>query len=260
VVVTPGVIPALIDADTFARAGAALARGRGRTAPGSRRYLFTHLLVCGGCGAYMRGQPDHGRKVYICSSYKEYGTKACGRHTVHERALWGAVLDTLKDDLLSPQRLDAVEAEVAQRLETERGSGEAERLRADEERLARDIAQGHANLARLPADLLPGVIGQVRAWEGQRAEVLARLHELEHGAEASKAVLDEARRQLRRLREALAGDDEEAQNAVVREVVSKVEVRFTRPEGSRKSRPDEVLLYVRPGLGLSHLFTSDCRG
>jgi DNA invertase Pin-like site-specific DNA recombinase len=118
-------VPALVDRDTFARAAAALARQKkcGSPATDDNRYLFTHLLTCAACGAYMRGNPHHGRKTYLCSLYKEYGTKACLRNCVSEAEVWSAVLGALADDILSPARLDEVEAELERRLEADRNNG-----------------------------------------------------------------------------------------------------------------------------------------
>jgi site-specific DNA recombinase len=265
VVVVPDILPALIDRDTLARAGVALERSRGRTspAPGTAGYLFTHLLVCGDCGSFMRGQPDHGHKGYICAKYKEYGSRNCHRNTVAESQLADTILGALRDDILSPTRLDAVEAEVARRLEQERSSGEANRLRARAERLGRDIDQGNRNLALLPPDRLPGVVAQVRSWEEERQGLLTRLGELENGTEEAVALLAEARKQLWRLRDAVADGDVEAQVTVLREVVSKVEIHFDHqhthgkrsPTGTGRtiSRAVKAVVYVRPGLGLSCL-------
>jgi len=226
-------------------------------------YMFTHALVCGDCGSYLRGQPIRGGKGYTCSKYKEYGTHACYRNTVHERVLREAVIGALPDDILSPERLDAVEAEMERQLAKEQASGTPDRRRKQIAALDRDIARGNANLARLPEDRLAGVIAQVRQWEGERAGLVALLGELEGGTEA-KAILAEARKQLWRLREALQGNDEEAQATVIREVVSKAEVRFTHershgrrsPTGLRRviSSPTGLLLHIRPGLGVSQLF------
>jgi DNA invertase Pin-like site-specific DNA recombinase len=196
VIVVPDVIPAVIDRETFARAAAALSRMQKRTSPRpDASYLFTHLLVCGDCGTFMRGQPDHGHKGYICGKYKEYGQSAsgCSRNTVKEADLFASILDAIKDEILNPERLDAVEAEMERRLEAERASGEAERLGRRIEALDRDIAQGNANLARLPEDRLPGVIAQVRQWEGERAGLRERLEHLEGGDAQGKAILAEAR-------------------------------------------------------------------
>src|SRR5262249_2257300 len=188
---TPDVLPPLVGRDLFVRAQAALARHRGRTSPGAAEnpYLFSHMVVCSECGAFMRGQPLRAGKGYLCSQYKEYGVKACQRNAVTEAQLWGAVLGKLRDEILSPRRLDAIEAEMERRLMAEQRSGEAGRLKKQIASLDRDIAQGNANLARLPGDRLPGVIAQLRAWEKEREGFIARLDDLENGAEQLKAVL-----------------------------------------------------------------------
>jgi DNA invertase Pin-like site-specific DNA recombinase len=270
--VTPDVLPPIVSRDLFARAQAALARQKKRTSPNGEEnsYLFPHMVICGECGAFMRGHPLRWRgKGYLCSRYKEYGRKACHRNTVLEAQLWDVVLGKLKDEILSPERLDAIEAEMERRLEAEQRSGEADRLKKKIASLDKDIAQGNANLARLPEDRLPGVIAQVRAWEGEKTGLATRLDDLENGAEQLKVILAECRRQLWRLRESLDGEDAEAQAAVVREVVSKIEVHFVHEkthgrrsrtgQGRTISRPVRAIVYLRPGLGLSDLsclFTS----
>jgi DNA invertase Pin-like site-specific DNA recombinase len=267
-IVAPDIIPPLIDRNTFTRAGTALAAAQKRTSPqGDFRYLLTHALVCGDCGAFLRGQPDHGRKSYICAKYKEYGSEACHRNTVLEAPLLESILAVLLDEVLNPARLDAIEAEMDRQLQAERDAGGIERLRQQIGALEHDIAQGNVNLARLPEDRLAGVVATIRGWEGERDTLRARLGELENGSDESRHVLDEARKQLWRLREALEGDDEEMQAAVVREVVSKIEMRFTHEQthgqrsatgkGRTLNRPAGAVLYVRPGLGLSCVVTSD---
>jgi hypothetical protein len=206
----------------------------------------------------MRGQPIRGEKGYICARYKEYGTGACYRNTARENVVKDAMLAKLLDDILSPARLDAVEAEVEKRLKAEERSGEADRIRARAAQLAKNIDQGNARLALLPEDRIPGLVAKLREWEGERKGLLERLDDLEKGGAETKAVLAEARRQLWRLRESLLGDDVEAQAAVVREVISKAEVRFTHEkthgrrsatgEGRTLSLPCKLRLYVRPGL------------
>jgi DNA invertase Pin-like site-specific DNA recombinase len=268
VIAAPDLIPAIIDRDTFARASAALARAKKCTRPGgTASYLFTHMLVCGDCGSYMRGQPDHGHKGYICAKYKEYGSEACSRNTVSEKVVKEAILGAVLNDILDPNRLDEIEAEIKRRLRDEVKSGEADRLRRQINAVGVKIARGNENLALLPADRLSGVIAQLRQWEANRSQLEERLTELDSGGAQAQAILDEARKQLWRLRESLQGDDEEAQATVIREVLSKAEVRFSheRTHGGRSptghgrllNRPCGLLLYVRPGLGLSHLCISD---
>jgi site-specific DNA recombinase len=144
VIIVPDAIPAIIDRETFARAALALQRSKGRTAPKGAllKYLFCHTLICGDCGAWMRSRPDHARKTYFCSRYKEYGSSACYRNQVQEEMVKKAILGRLLDDILSPARLDQVEAEVKRQLDAEKRSGEAERLKAKAQALSQQIDQG----------------------------------------------------------------------------------------------------------------------
>jgi DNA invertase Pin-like site-specific DNA recombinase len=270
-IIVPDLIPPLIDRDTFMRAQAALAASQERSSPArGLRYLFTHLLVCGDCGAFLRGGPDRvhkEQKSYLCGKYKEYGTTACYHNSVLEKPLLQSILAVLLDDVLNPARLDAIEAEMARQLEAERDAGGVKRLRKQIADLEHDIDKGNARLLKVSDDLLAGVEAKIREWKQERDNLAARLDELEGGAGESKKILDEARRQLWRLRESLKGDDEEAQATVIREVVTRIEVRFTHEKMhgkySRKGKGGKLLnrsagaiLYVRPGLGLSCLSTS----
>jgi hypothetical protein len=253
------------------RRAMALDRGRGKTSPCQWEdgYLFTHMLVCSECGAFLRGQPASGRRTYICAKYKDHGMGACYRNTVSEAPLKRAIIAGLENDILSPDKLDALEAEMERQLKAEQRSAEAERIQKQIATVDRDIAQGNSNLVRLPEDRLPGVITMIRQLEGERAGLVARLHDLENGATEMKEVLDEARKQLWRLREGLLDGDEEAQTTVIREVVSKIVVEFrrTRTHGKRSpksegrwlSKPTEAVVYVRPGIALSCLFNASGR-
>jgi hypothetical protein len=256
VVLVPDIIPPLIDRELFVRAGLVLEASQKRTSPNgdNMRYLFTHMLTCGDCGAFMRGQTDRRCRnsiSYICSAYQEHGTRACHRNMVCEETLLKAVLSKVLNVVLDPVRLDAIETEMKLQLQAEQSSGEADRLRGKIAALERDIAQGNINLARLPEDRLAGVVATIRGWEGEKTGLETRLKELETGTSQQQVVLDEARRQLWRLREGLEGDDREMQAAVIREVVSKIEVQFASTKNAKKA-----ILYVRPGLGLSCLDTS----
>jgi DNA invertase Pin-like site-specific DNA recombinase len=260
-IIAPDIIPPLIDRDTFMRAGAALAASKKRTNPNQESiYLFTHALVCHDCGAYLRGRLNGKRKSYLCAKYKEYGPLACYRNLVYEKPLLNSILAVLLDDVLNPARLDEIETKMKRHLDAERDQGGINKLKKQIAALDKNIAQGNRNLTCLPEDRLAGVVDTLRALEGEKTGLQARLKELETGASQQKAILDEARRQLWRLRESLEGDDEEAQAAVVREVVSRIEVKFSHEERRGKSRkkrntpqPTGAILYVKPGLGLSCL-------
>jgi hypothetical protein len=267
-IVAPDIIPPLIDRDTFTRAQAALTASQKRTSPAAGfQYLFTHALVCGDCGSFMRGQPVRGHKCYICAKYKEYGSGACHRNTVREATVLKSLVAVLLDSVLDPARLDAVEAEMTRQMEAERDSGGVDRLRRQIEALDRDIAQGNINLARLPEDRLAGVVATIRGWEKERDTLQARLGELESGTGESQHALAEARKQLWRLRDALEGGNLEAQAAVIREVVSRIEVHFkheqthgkrsTKGKGRVLNKPAGATVYIQRGLGLSCLSSSE---
>lgn len=103
----------------------------------------------------------------------------------------------------------------------------------------------------------------------EREDLLARIRELETGKGEMRSVLNVAREELWRLREALVGDDEEAQMTVAREVISKVEIRFTHEttgghrsptgKGKKVNKASGIVIYVRPRLGISCLFIPDWR-
>jgi DNA invertase Pin-like site-specific DNA recombinase len=261
VIMVPDVVPPIIDRDTFARAALALERAQERTSPNPdhAHYLFTHMLTCGDCGSFLRGQPVRGKKRYLCGKYKEYGTKACNRNSVTEDAVKATLFTALRDEILSAQRLDGIEAEIIRQLKEEQHSGASERLTKQIADLDKKIAKGNGNLALLPPDRLPGVIAQIRKWETERGELVERLNDSTSGGDKAKALLAEARKQLWRLRDAIVQDDAEAQAAVVREVISRIEVKFTHehthghrsPTGKKRlyNRPTGLMVYVRPGLG-----------
>lgn len=266
VVIVPDVIPPIIDRDTFARAKTNLEQSRTRTSPcrDQNHYLFTHMLVCGDCGSFLHGQLNRGRKSYVCSKYKEYGPTACHRNTVEEKRLMRTILAVLQNDIFCPAHLEAIEKKLTVRIKEEKSSGETERLKARAESLAKDIAQGNINLARLPDDRLPGVVAQVRSWEDERAGIVSRLSELENGSERLAKQLAETKKQLWLFRDALFLDDEEAQTTVIRQVVSKIEVRFdhiitkgqhsSTGKGRRRNQAASIGVCLRPDLGLSYLF------
>src|SRR5262249_23496503 len=159
-----------------------------------------------------------GRRFYVCSSYHRLTSEACYYNTVNEEPLLDAVIRVLEEDCLCPGRFDAVEVEMLRQLEEEEQSGEPDRLRRRAAELAGLVEQGSRNLALLPPDRLPGVVAQVRSWESEQEEVLARLREIENGRAEVQKILTIAKAELWRLREALQADDADALRAVLREL------------------------------------------
>ena len=69
-----------------------LYQGNGRTR------LFSGLVFCGDCGAYMATQAKNKTGVFmVCSTYKRFTSKYCSRHAMQEDQLEKLVLEDIKN-------------------------------------------------------------------------------------------------------------------------------------------------------------------
>lgn len=102
-----GTHPAIIDADTFARAKERLLAmdraAEGRTKPSNT--TFTKMLRCGKCGAYYRRTSHAGKAFWNCHTYTKLGKAFCKTSLLPEETLWAATAEVLgtqsfdRDDL-----------------------------------------------------------------------------------------------------------------------------------------------------------------
>lgn len=46
--------------------------------------LFKGLIKCMNCGRNFNFKNDHGQYIYLCSGYKNYGSKVCQRNVIFE--------------------------------------------------------------------------------------------------------------------------------------------------------------------------------
>lgn len=263
--------PAIVDRDTFQRVQEVLAENRKRTSPKTKtlgRYLLSRMVVCGRCGAFMTGKGDsarkgeQGHKAYFCTSALRLGKHVCPNKRIREDRLLDSVIRALQEQYLAPEKFAELEAEMKRQEEAARApGGEADRLRGRLDELNAAIDQGHANLAILPGDVLPGVIAKVRAFEGERGQVAAQLEKLESGDRQRdiEEVLKIAKAELWRLREGLQADDPDLVTAVLREYVDRIEVHFVEEKRGSKSVQafDHGIIYLRPEATSSHLACSD---
>ena len=122
------------------------------------------------------------------------------------------------------------------------------------------IERGNENLAVLPADLLPGVVAKVRAWEKERCRAAAELEKLDSGARqlGLEEVLKVAKAESWRLREGPQSDDPELVLAVLREYLDRVEVHFVEERRGKKTVQvfDYGVIHLRPDATTSHLSCS----
>jgi hypothetical protein len=242
-VVRPNAIEPIVDRETFTRVQDALAHNRKRTARAdSRAYLLNRLLVCSHCGAYMTGG---GRGRYVCATYHRFGRR-CHQNAVREDAILPRIVQTVRQAVLNPDVLSELREELARRLDEQQG--EPGRLREQLAALDAQVRQGARNLL-LVTD--PGAIDEMQrtlaGWRSEREQRAARLTTLERSRVDTETEVKRLEGHLWRLRDALADADPSAVQGVIREVVERVELRFTHhPCGKRiLSRLDGGTVVVR---------------
>jgi DNA invertase Pin-like site-specific DNA recombinase len=99
VVTGTGIIPAILDRETWTRVLAILNTPRPTAmGPGVRRHWLTGLLFCGLCGTKMIGKPDaHGTTRYTCAR-----PRGCGRIVVAKKNIEPFIADAIAEVIDSP--------------------------------------------------------------------------------------------------------------------------------------------------------------
>jgi site-specific DNA recombinase len=186
-----GVTPAIVSPELWQAVQDRLTTTTGATTRnGARPYLLRGLISCDVCGLPMRTQPEHGRRVYRCSS-REKACGACGGKRVPadvvEAELWTELEAFFSDD-------ERVEAEVARLRARDDATGlAAERARAQERanRFQRQVEALGERLRTVAADdVMWGVIeGQIRQAERERKEAAGDLDAAERAIAAHEAAI-----------------------------------------------------------------------
>jgi hypothetical protein len=221
-------------------------------APSIGAYLFSGLLTCSHCGRTLAAVRQRGKARYRCHKYGSAGEVVCGFQSVPEAWVFDKVVTALEEEVLAPGRLEALRAEVRRQDEEERAPEAVDPLRKRLADLEAQIERGNQNLALLPADRLPGVIAAVRGWEKERDDLKAELERRRGGGRLEG--LDEAvaacEGLLWRLREARQAGDDLLLRQVLREAISRVELRWEwRPYGKKaRSVPVGGVIHLRPQL------------
>jgi site-specific DNA recombinase len=256
-VVLPGRNEAIIDRPLFERAQVRLARNRGRTspAPNGGDYPLTGLLICGDCGCRLIGKNARGKRLYLCGKYHNDGRHACHGNGVMESRVLGAIVGKLQDVILNPENLQRLRDEVRRQEDEERR--ERPGRQAELERQIRDLAQkidrGTERMALVDIDLMPEFAAKVRSWKEERARLTAQLDEVRKPTQA-RADLEEVIRvvedQITRLRDAVVEGEPSLVRAVLREMVSKVEMHFEQVSHGKRNHSVFVrgIIHVR-GMG-----------
>lgn len=124
-VVAGGVIPAMLDRETWDRLRAVLSAPRGGNGGSSvRKHYLTGLAICGRCGQKLVARPDaRGHTRYACPP-----PRGCGGLVVAKKYLDPLIAEAIAIRLDSPQFQQAVEA----RAQRNGAHVDLEQLRADE--------------------------------------------------------------------------------------------------------------------------------
>jgi DNA invertase Pin-like site-specific DNA recombinase len=253
-IVRPDAHEPLIDRDTFERVQARLQGNRSLTTPHrcGGNFVLSRLLVCGHCGAYLVGVTEYGRRRFVCGGYLAYGKGHCRRNKVGEKALVNLLLKKLQEAFLDPDNLRRLREEAAALQAERRGEGNLSRLRRAADALEKKIRQGNERLLILPADRVAGAVETLRAWEAELKSVRdeQRRAEGESPAEDLEKSIAAAETVLWRLQEAWREQDAPLMRRLFREMLSKVELRWSfRTAGKRT--------FARLSGGMVHLQSTE---
>jgi len=266
-VVTRDAHEALVDRETFARVQARLKGNAKKTTPhvGGGNFVLSKMLVCEHCHNFLIGQTHYGKRVYICGSYLQYGKAVCFRHWIEEKRMLRFLLRKLQQTFLDPANLQTLRAEMAARQTKHRSPNNVARLKGRIAELGDMIARGNHNLLIVPPDLVPGLVEAQRKLVREKETLQRELIGLETYSPVDDLEKDIAAAEgvLWRLDEAVKTEDHALLRQLLKEVVSKVELRWTHQElkkitrcqvegGVVRLRPSAEVSELSPSAGQSH--------
>src|SRR5262249_14562096 len=154
----------------------------------------------------------------------------CHRHQVLEQALVRCVVAKLQRELLNPANLELLREELHRQVAEARSESPRQlgRLRQEITELDAKIDQGSERLLTLPPDVVRDAAAKLREWKNRRQALsleLERARQVPKPEDADAAVAA-AEQQLWRLREGLEAADPGLARAVLREMVSRIELRW----------------------------------
>jgi DNA invertase Pin-like site-specific DNA recombinase len=261
-----------IDPDLWQRVQARIAQ-RKRDKQHVRRkdhYALTGLLRCGFCGGPMHGhvhrctRPEGGQyeyRRYECSTPRVKGHSVCCGPTVREDRLLPLLVQTIEQQYLNPERQQAIEQQLLERIESkhERNPARAERLKKQLHDLDADIIRGRRNLLRCKDDIsFMELNKELQEWLVKREQWTKELAKIE---QEQATPLHEAKREVRQARERLANLRKKLHDAalnptkvaaVLRQLVVQIDLHFEQPMKRRERfRFARGVIKIRPGLTLT---------
>ena len=181
-----GTHEALVTREQFEKARQVL-KERGFTVTHPRAvasdYLLSGILYCGLCNAKMLGTTAKGGQFvyYGCQNYLKKGRQACAAGLVGRDRLEGAVIDTLKDDVLTDANLTELVHLINEEANLSRGTsakrlGETDtQLKALNGRLDKlyvALETGHVDMADL-GPRIKALRAQIETAEARKREISA---------------------------------------------------------------------------------------
>jgi len=137
------------------------------------RYLFSGLMVCGGCGS---GFSKVGKNRFGCSAARNKGAAICtSRATIRREDLEARVLNALTEHLMDPDLVRVFCEEYTS--ERNRLRATAGAARAAQEAELQKVRREHANLVQSLKDGIPAalVIDDIKALDARRQQLEAEL-------------------------------------------------------------------------------------
>lgn len=264
-----GILPALVDRETFKRVQRKLTERKKRTTPHKQKdgdkYLLSGVIHCAHCGAKMYGQRSTRRKNgktytwerYVCSSYHTKGHHVCGHHTVDQAALLSLLLGKLRQAVLVGGREGLRDQVLTVMRKRQKGTtGEADALRSRLADLDKQLAQGAKRLIAAPddiADLLGAELSKLRKERDRLADRLTEARPIRR--DDLEAQADALVDRLWTLTQELGEAPPPRLREIVRRMVSRIDLRFRQEKWGRKtvSRFDAGEIVLRPDSDLYKL-------
>ncbi len=261
-----GVLPALVDRETWERVQVKLEERRERTTPHKAknmdRYILSGLLYCKHCGAKMYGQRSTSRKngktyeyeKYVCSTYHTKGREVCGHHTIDQAGLLGALVERLREDVLVGGHQQELRRRILEGLAAEQSTpGEIDALRARVADLDKQVAHGTKRLLQAPDDIADLLAVELSKLRKERDRLARQVLEWEpHEAVDLEAKADALVDRFWRLDQELRHAPPTRMRELVHQMVSRIDLSFDRKKQGRRTihpfaggrvylRPDPVL-------------------
>lgn len=230
--------PAIIDAETFAKAQVRLREQQHQTTPHTNggSFLFTGLLRCGKCQAAMGGFSEKGISCYRCKANAEKAT--CDRNAVKQGELLACVVDTIEAHWMNPATVKGIRDELHNIVAAEHPKVDGRQIERQLATLDAKLMKAKRRLVEVDTDMLPLVQEQIRELRSQREQMATALKAASTPRNALFADADEridrAVSVFCGLRGVLESADVVTQREVMRQTVSKVEVWSVR-RGARNN-------------------------